>query len=68
MDGTRVKYIDFYRGIGMLLVIAGHIYTNALFGKMIHVFHVPMWFFISGYLQSSNNRINMTRMIKTCKN
>lgn len=46
----RIEYIDIYRGIGILLMIMGHVTFGAYFDKFIHAFHVPIFFFISGFL------------------
>lgn len=45
----RVEYIDIYRGFAILLMIMGHIEFGAKFDHYIHAFHMPMWFFVSGY-------------------
>lgn len=51
----RVGWIDTFRGISMLLVIIGHMYGyNAIVGRFIYLFHVPAFFFLSGYLFKSN--------------
>lgn len=46
---NRIDYIDVFRAFGILLMIMGHVYFGSLFDKWIHVFHMPMFFFISGY-------------------
>ena len=51
----RIEYIDVYRGIGIILMIMGHIYFGKLFDIFIHAFHIPMFFIISGYLFSTKN-------------
>lgn len=45
----RIQYIDMFRGIGILLMIMGHVYFGDLFDKYIHGFHMPMFYFASGY-------------------
>lgn len=47
---NRVSYIDFFKSIGILLMIMGHIGFGNTFDIYIHAFHMPMFFFISGYL------------------
>ncbi|CAA7599593.1 Acyltransferase family [Acididesulfobacillus acetoxydans] len=47
----RNKVLDAVRGLGILLVILGH--TNGrpqLLMKFIYSFHMPLFFFVSGYL------------------
>ena len=47
----RNKEIDIARGIGTLLVTLGHsMYINKYFKEWIYSFHMPLFFFISGYL------------------
>ena len=45
----RIDYIDVLRGIAIVLMIMGHIGFSVPFDKYIHCFHMPIWFFISGY-------------------
>ena len=51
---TRVEYIDIFRGIGILLMIMGHVGFGKNFDYFIHAFHMPMFFFISGFLFKNN--------------
>src|SRR5512132_506835 len=49
----RIEYIDIARGIGILLVVMGHndFAVVSPFGyKLIYSFHMPLFFFLSGYL------------------
>ena len=41
--------VDFLRGILILLMIMGHIDLGEPFHYYIHMFHMPAWFFISGW-------------------
>jgi fucose 4-O-acetylase-like acetyltransferase len=48
----RIEYLDVARGIGILLVVLGHNDFAALspfFRQLIFSFHVPLFFFLSGY-------------------
>ena len=52
----REKYIDVAKGFGILLVVYGHVISNCdlrpdltLIQKFIYSFHMPLFFFISGY-------------------
>lgn len=47
-DQTRMEWIDFCRGIGIMLVVLGH--CNPPFNKIIYGFHMPLFFIISGFL------------------
>ena len=54
-EHKRIEFIDFYRGIGIILMIMGHIGYGEIFGKFIHAFHMPMFFIISGYFFKNVN-------------
>ncbi|MDP3446737.1 MAG: acyltransferase family protein [Eubacteriales bacterium] len=42
------------KGIGILLVVLGHVPTILKeLAKIIYPFHVPLFFFVSGYLQNA---------------
>ena len=48
----RISYIDSLKGIAVLLVVFGHCWTfqKQFAVKLIMAFHMPLFFFISGYL------------------
>ena len=51
----RVAWIDSFRGIAMVLVIYGHIFGyEIILGRFFYLFHVPAFFFLSGYLFDPN--------------
>lgn len=45
----RLGYIDIFRGIGICLMVMGHIGFGDIFQHFIHAFHMPMFFFVSGF-------------------
>jgi len=45
----RIQWIDVAKGWGILLLIYGHI-ANDLFSKWLYTFHIPLFFFLSGYV------------------
>lgn len=52
MESKKVRdtYIDIAKGIGMLLVIYGHLAERSDFLRIIiYSFHMPLFFIISGY-------------------
>ena len=52
MNSRRIEYFDIARGIGILLVVLGHNDFGAFspfFHRVIYSFHVPLFFFLSGY-------------------
>lgn len=49
-EKNRIEWIDTMRGIAMVMVIYGHIDGGSFVGKFVYLFHVPAFFFLSGYL------------------
>lgn len=45
---TRLEWIDWMKALGIYLVVLGHFYFVG--DKFIYVFHVPLFFLISGFL------------------
>ncbi|MBP5281054.1 MAG: acyltransferase family protein, partial [Lachnospiraceae bacterium] len=45
----RVEHVDLLRAIGILLMVMGHVGFGPEFNHWIHIFHMPMFFIISGY-------------------
>lgn len=52
-ENTRKNWIDAAKGYGMILVILGHITEYSPVGMIIYSFHMPLFFFMSGYLFST---------------
>lgn len=53
----RLSYIDSLKGIAILFVLLGHNSPNIVVTYMIYFFHMPLFFFISGYLSKGTNGI-----------
>jgi len=57
MSGKRIEYIDIAKGIGILLVALAHADVS-LFSPYLHQwiysFHMPLFFFLSGYFFRAN--------------
>lgn len=49
----RFEFIDLFKGIGIIFMIIGHVGVDESFSHYISAFHMPMFFFISGYLFKS---------------
>jgi fucose 4-O-acetylase-like acetyltransferase len=62
----RIDYLDILKGIGIFLMVFDHVYWGQLVHTYIQSFHMPLFFFISGYLWKGNS-INktVTNKIKT---
>jgi len=48
----RSSWIDIARGIGILLVMYGHVFSSSSNKYLIYGFHLPLFFFISGFVSS----------------
>lgn len=49
----RYEYLDIAKGMGILAVVWAHILTVGWSHRFIYAFHMPLFFFISGYLFNS---------------
>ena len=47
--GKRIEWIDVSKGIGIILVLIGHISLNGGLNKFIYSFHMPLFFILSGF-------------------
>lgn len=60
----RIKYFDQMKGIAILLVVIGHVvqfsfgYNPSDVVNMLSIFHMPIFFYISGYLAYKNADMN----------
>lgn len=65
MDKERNVAIDRLKGIGIIFVIIGHIpYTQENLFTYIYSFHMPLFFFISGYLIYGRENKKISTLIK----
>ncbi|NQT36954.1 MAG: acyltransferase family protein [Planctomycetes bacterium] len=51
----RIPWVDVCRGLGILLVVAGH--TDNRLKPLIYWFHMPLFFFLSGFLFSGRQPV-----------
>lgn len=51
----RIEYIDIFRAFGIILMVMGHVMFGRSFDYFIHAFHMPMFFFVSGFLYKNND-------------
>ena len=49
-EKARNKSIDALKGVGIILMVLGHMHYSALFEKFVFGFHMPLFFCVSGYL------------------
>ena len=65
-DKTRLEYLDAAKGLGILLVILGHIYAwnpninRKILVTWIYSFHMPLFFIVSGMLIKCKRSIGGT--------
>jgi fucose 4-O-acetylase-like acetyltransferase len=48
--GGRLEWIDVARGIGIIAVVAGHVWTKGALRDALYSFHMPLFFLLSGLL------------------
>lgn len=58
---NNIDWVDILKGIGIILVVIGHVYSGFI-SKFIFLFHMPLFFFISGFLFKKNK--NQTSYFK----
>lgn len=51
-NNKRIDWIDMAKGYGIFLVIYAHLGVGAI-GRWIYTFHIPLFFFLSGYVFST---------------
>ena len=53
---NRKEWIDISKGIGIILVVIGHVVSEQSIAlRFIDLFHMPLFFIISGYLFNESN-------------
>lgn len=60
----RIEWLDAIRGLGIMLVILGHTTIPPIARRFIFSFHMPLFFFISGWL--FNNNFSKAWCLKKC--
>ena len=56
MGKQRIIFIDWLKAIGIFLVIVGHMpMGDNMLRNWIYSFHMPLFFFASGFLYRQNN-------------
>lgn len=60
---NRIETFDIAKGIGILLMVMGHTGYGDIFLKLIYTFHMPLFFFISGYFYRPQKNINFKQYL-----
>lgn len=63
-EKSRISWIDNLKAIGIILVVIGHTNLPKFLEYYIYSFHIPMFFFISGYLFSSGKVTSFIQFAK----
>lgn len=64
--GKRLAHIDLLKGIGIILVLLGHLSINGIMHMLIYSFHIPLFFFCSGFFFKSRPILeNLRKDMKT---
>lgn len=64
--GSRISWIDVLKGIGIILVVIGHVYNNSVSFKWLYSFHMPLFFFAAGWVYNQKPIFeNIKRRIDT---
>lgn len=62
---NRIEEVDISKGIGMILVITGHLCVSTLLRNFIYSFHMPLFFILSGVVYNvSRTKIRKAIQIK----
>lgn len=56
----RIEYIDNAKGVLILMVVLGHVFTSGYVHDFIYTFHMPAFFIISGMLFNFSSSLNKT--------
>lgn len=57
VSDNRLEWIDWMKVLGIYLVVLGHFYSIG--EKFIYVFHMPLFFIISGFLSKKENDVQL---------
>lgn len=57
-------WITYFKAIGIMLVVIGHTYIPNNVKNFIYLFHMPMFFFISGYLYKEKDSCSPIKYLK----
>ena len=72
MREQRIEWLDWLKGMGIMLVIIGHSFRDEMrvvssvadfIYSLIYVFHMPLFFAIAGYLFHLNYKNNIKKTV-----
>lgn len=53
MEKDRIQYIDIAKGIAIICIVLGHLGISSI-NRVVFTFHVPIFFFITGFFTNTN--------------
>ena len=63
---VRLSWLDVLKGIGIILVAIGHIYSNQIFFDWLYSFHMPLFFLAAGWVYKEKTVLtDIKRRIQT---
>lgn len=60
---TRFDDIDILRGLGIIIMVMGHVGFSGIFDVWIHTYHMPLFFVISGFFFKKRENFNVKALI-----
>lgn len=60
----RQTDIDVFRAIGIVSMIMGHVWYGEVFNKLIHAYHMPMFFFVSGLFYHRRGKEELWKYVR----
>ena len=52
----RINWIDVAKGIGIFIIVLGHVLKTGFLRQLIFSFHVPFFFLLSGVTLNTNQK------------
>lgn len=66
LKSERLSWLDILKGIGIILVVVGHIYSNKTIFNWLYSFHMPLFFLAAGWVYKEKPiLIDLKRRIQT---
>ena len=60
---NRVNYVDIAKGLGMLMVMWGHIMISGLCYEVVYAIHMPLFFFLAGLIYNNQKYSSLLQLL-----
>lgn len=60
---NRVNYVDIAKGLGMLMVVWGHIMISGLCYEVVYAIHMPLFFFLAGLIYNNQKYSSLLQLL-----